>query len=274
MRLIDSHAHLDMKDFKTDFDRVLSRALDGGIRHIVTIGIDLNSSRAALELAENYEFISSTIGFHPHAADRVTEELLKQIAGLAQNENIVAWGEIGLDFFKKYSHIENQVEAFQQQLKLAQDYDLPVIIHEREAHQESYEILKEKHPSHKGVIHFFSGDYEWAMKFIDMGYFISIPGTVTYPKAEQVRDVATRIPLKRLLIETDCPFVAPVPKRGKRNEPLYVSYVAEEIARLRDLDLETLALTTLENTVKLFGLEKRISTEPLLEQRSHEFSPN
>ena len=274
MKLIDSHAHLDMKDFKNDFDRVLSRALDGGIRHIVTIGIDLNSSRAALELAENYEFISSTIGFHPHAADRVTEELLKQIAGLAQNENIVAWGEIGLDFFKKYSHIENQVEAFQQQLKLAQDYDLPVIIHEREAHQESYEILKEKHPSHKGVIHFFSGDYEWAMKFIDMGYFISIPGTVTYPKAEQVRDVATRIPLERLLIETDCPFVAPVPKRGKRNEPLYVSYVAEEIARLRDLDLETLALTTLENAVNLFGLEKRISTEPLLEQKRHEFSPN
>lgn len=267
MRLIDSHAHLDMKDFKKDFDKVLERALEGGIQHIITIGIDMTSSRDALDLANRYEFIFSTIGFHPHAADRVTEELLRQIASLAQNENIVAWGEIGLDFFKKYSHIENQVEAFQQQLKLALDYDLPVIIHERDAHQETFEILKAKHPSHKGVIHFFSGNYEWAMKFIDLGYYISIPGTVTYPKAEQARDVATRVPLERLLIETDCPFVAPVPKRGKRNEPYYVSYVAEEIARLREMDLETLAFRTSENAVKLFGLENKISPNPLPDEK-------
>ena len=259
MRLIDSHAHLDMKAFENDLAKVLKRALEGGIQHIITIGIDLTSSRTALDLANRYDFISATIGFHPHAADRVNQEVLNQLTGLAQNENIVAWGEIGLDFFKKYSHIENQVEAFQQQLSLALDCDLPVIIHERDAHQETYEILKAEHPSHKGVIHFFSGDYEWAMKFIDLGYYISIPGTVTYPKAEQARDVATRVPLERLLIETDCPFVAPGPRRGKRNEPSYVIYVAEEIARIRDMDVETLASRTLENAVRLFGLEKRIS---------------
>lgn len=259
MQLIDSHAHLDMEDFKNDFDQVLGRALEGGIGHIITIGIDLASSRAALDLAERYECISSTIGFHPHAADRVDPDLLDRIAGLAENENVVAWGEIGLDFFKRYASLENQMEVFQQQLKLALDYDLPVIIHEREAHQETYDFLKQKHPAHKGVIHFFSGDYDWAMKFIDLGYYISFPGTVTYKNASQVRDAASRAPLDRILVETDCPFAAPVPMRGKRNEPSYVTYVAEEIARLREMDPEILSLKTSENAMRLFGLEERIT---------------
>jgi TatD DNase family protein len=259
VRLIDSHAHLDMKDFDRDVDQVLSRAREGGVGHIITIGIDLSSSLAALALANRYEMISSTIGYHPHGADKVNPDLLSQLTDLAEDEQVVAWGEIGLDFFKGYSKIENQIDIFQQQLKLALDFDLPVIIHEREAHQKTYEILKEKHSSHRGVIHFFSGDYDWAMKFIELGYYLSIPGTVTYPRAGDVRDVATRIPIERLLVETDCPFAAPVPKRGKRNEPLFVSYVAEEIARLREMDLKTLAGRTSGNTMRLFGLEDRIN---------------
>ncbi|MBN1850123.1 MAG: TatD family hydrolase [Deltaproteobacteria bacterium] len=253
--LIDSHAHLDLKDFQKDLDEVLERAIQEGLSHIITIGIDLESSRKALKLAHQYEFIFSSIGFHPHDADKMDADQLNQLSRMASDPKVVGWGEIGLDFFKNFSPREKQVDAFNQQLDLAVEHDLPVIIHNRDAHQETYETLrKRKDKGARGVIHCFSGDYDLAMRFMDMGYYISIPGTVTYSKASNIQDVAARIPLERMLVETDAPFLAPVPKRGKRNEPAFVIHTAKKIAELRGMDFEEVARQTSENTRKLFGI--------------------
>ena len=252
--LIDSHAHLDMDEFQGDLGEVLGRALESGVSEIISIGIDFPSSAKALELAKKYDFIYSTVGYHPHNASEVDFKLLRDLADLALDPKVVAWGEIGLDFFRRHSPPKTQVKAFELQLELAGELGLPVIIHDREAHEQLYEILSEKSGSLTGVIHCFSGDYALAGLFIDMGFYISIPGTVTYKKAAVVKDVAARIPLERLLVETDAPYLAPVPHRGKRNEPAFVKYTAQEIARLRGMDFEELARATSENARTLFKL--------------------
>jgi len=251
--LIDSHAHLDMREFDKDREHVISRAVESGIACIITIGIDLSSSLKALELAGMYEFIYSSVGYHPHNAEQVGDNDLKELCGLISEQKVVAWGEIGLDFYRRHSSPEKQIQVFEQQLDMAHDFDLPVIIHSREAHKETKEILVKKGGG-IGVIHCFSGDYDLAMEFIEMGYYISIPGTVTYKNALQVQDVAARIPLEKLLIETDAPFLAPVPERGKRNEPLFVTYTARKIADLRDMEIEEVSRQTSENAIRLFRL--------------------
>ena len=253
--LIDSHAHLEMNEFKKDREQVLERALQGGITHIITIGIDLRSSIKALEMADKYDFIFSSIGYHPHNANDIDPHKLKELGRLVSEPKVIAWGEIGLDFYRRHSPPEKQVEAFEQQVEMAVHFDLPVIIHDREAHRQVYEILRKKGGrEHKGVIHCFSADYEYAMKFIEMGYYISIPGTVTYKNALQVQDVASRIPLEYLLVETDAPFLAPVPERGKRNEPIFVTHTAKKIAQLRNMDFQEFARQTSENAKRLFNL--------------------
>ena len=253
--LIDSHAHLDMKDFEKDLEQVLDRAQNGGITHIIVVGIDIPSSFKALELAKRYDFIFSTVGYHPHNADDADSHKLEELSGLVSEPKVIAWGEIGLDFFRNYSPPEKQIEIFEQQLEMAFQFNLPVIIHDRESHEEVFEIIRKKGiKKHEGVIHCFSGDYELAMAFIDIGYYISIPGTVTYKNALQIQDVASRIPLERMLIETDAPFLAPVPKRGKRNEPLFVTHIAQKIAKLRGKDFKEVALQTSENAKRLFDL--------------------
>jgi TatD DNase family protein len=256
--LIDTHAHLDMKDFKDDLEDVLERALNGGISHIITVGIDIPSSLKALELANRYDFISSSIGYHPHNADDIDSKGLEELGRLALEPKVVAWGEIGLDFFRRHSHPKRQIEAFEQQLEMASRFHLPVIVHDRDAHDEIFAILsKKENEGLRGVIHCFSGDYDLAMALINVGYYISIPGTVTYAKAVNVQDVASRIPIDRLLVETDAPFLAPVPKRGKRNEPLFVNHTARKIAQLRGIDFEEFCLKTSENAKRLFGLNLR-----------------
>ena len=253
--LIDSHAHLDMEDFENDLQEVLDRALKGGITKIITIGIDLSSSLKSLELANRYDFIFSSLGYHPHNSDIMDADSLNTLSRLVSDPKIVAWGEIGLDFYRRYSHPDRQVEVFEQQLDMAVQFNLPVIIHSRQADHEVLDILKKRmHGKHRGVIHCFSGNYDLAMELIDMGYYISIPGTVTYKNALQVHDVASRIPLERMLIETDAPFLAPVPKRGKRNEPLFVTYTAQKIAQLRDIDFKEVAVNTSRNAELLFSL--------------------
>jgi len=253
--LIDSHAHLDMKDFEKDLEEVLNRALEGGLTHIIAVGIDIPSSFKALEIADRYDFIFSSVGFHPHNADYVDAHKLKELSSLASETKVVAWGEIGLDFFRTHSPAQKQIEAFEQQIEMAIQLNLPVIIHDRDAHKEVFEIIKRK-GRHRGVIHCFSGDYDLAMAFIEMGYYISIPGTVTYNKAFQVQDVASRIPIDHMLIETDAPFLAPVPKRGKRNEPFFVTHTAQKIAQLRGMDFEDVARHTSENAIRLFGFPR------------------
>lgn len=254
--LIDTHAHLDMDDYKNDLDIVLKRARGGGLSHIITVGINLDSSIKALDLAKRNVFIYSTIGFHPHHADDATDAQLEQLKLLGKEPKVIAWGEIGLDFYRCLSSWERQVEIFIHQLDLAFESDLPVIIHNRDADKKVMDILRDwKNKDHEGVIHCFSGDYDLARDFLDLGYYISIPGVVTFEKAFQLREVAAGIPIDRMLIETDCPYLAPVPKRGKRNEPLYVSYTARKIAQIRGMDFEELALRTSENAKRLFKLK-------------------
>ena len=252
---IDSHAHLDMKAFDEDRNLVIERAIDAGITHILIVGIDLSSSIRALQLARRYDFIFSSIGYHPHHAENLGTNTLMELGKMASESKIRAWGEIGLDFYRHLSPPEKQMEAFEQQLDMAVDYNLPVIIHNRDADQEVFEVLRKRgNGPERGVIHCFSGTYDLAMAFIQMGFYISIPGTVTYKNAFKVQDVASRIPLDRMLLETDAPFLTPVPERGKRNEPLFVTHTAQKVARLRNIDIEEIARRTSENAKRLFRL--------------------
>jgi len=254
--LIDSHSHLDMDDFDRDRHGVIDRAVEAGITHIITVGIDLESSLAALELAKNSDVIRASVGCHPHNADGCNMENLDKLVSLASEPEIVAWGEIGLDYYRDYSSREGQTKIFLRQLEIAVELNLPAIIHDREAHEDVLDSLKKMGKGHKrGVIHCFSGDADLAREFIGLGYYISIPGTVTYKKAAQLRAVASQIPLESMLIETDAPFLTPVPKRGKRNEPAFVAYTAGEIARIRDMDVEEVGRVTSENANTLFGLQ-------------------
>jgi TatD DNase family protein len=252
--LIDTHAHLEMTDYDEDRDEVLRRALETGVRQIVTIGIDRLSSHKSLKLAQAYDFVFATVGYHPHNAKDVDAQVLEELARLAAEPEVVAWGEIGLDFFRRHSPEPKQIEAFESQLALASSLNLPVIIHSRDANSDVFQILKKRKDDVKGVIHCFSGDVQLAYAYLDMGYYISIPGTVTYKKASLIQDVAIHIPLERLLVETDAPFLAPVPKRGKRNEPAFIVHTAEKIAQLRRVDFQVIADQTTENARKLFSL--------------------
>lgn len=251
--LIDTHAHLDLHEFDQDRNQVIKTALEGGLSHIITVGIDYNSSKKAIELAHQNNSIYASVGYHPHNAGPSSLKYIDQVTQLAGDPNVVAWGEIGLDFYRDYSLPSDQLDFFKLQLKLANDLDLPVIIHDREAHAQVYDILK-KHGKGKGVIHCFSGDKKLALAFIELGYYISIPGVVTYKNAILTKEVAASIPIESMLLETDAPFLAPVPKRGKRNEPFFISYTAREVARLRNIDLAGLARQTTDNAKTLFDL--------------------
>lgn len=252
--LIDSHAHLDMEDFDADRDLVIRRARQGGVERIVTIGIDLNSSKKAIEIAKKYEFVYATVGCHPHNANEADARDLEKLRDLASEPKVVAWGEIGLDFFRRHSSPDKQVKAFERQLDIAFEQGLPVIIHDRDAHTELLRILKKRKRLYRGVIHCFSGNYDLAMAVVEMGFCISFPGTVTYKNAADTQTAASRIPLERLLVETDCPYLTPVPHRGKRNEPLFVNHTAEKIAQLRQMEFKQLSEATSANTIRLFNL--------------------
>lgn len=254
---IDTHAHLDMKEFENDLQDVLDRAVRANVRRVVTVGVDRSSSETAIEIARQYPEVFAAAGIHPHNAGTCSKEELDSVAGLASQPGVVAWGEIGLDFFRCYAAAETQIYLFKSQLKLARDLKLPVIIHDRDAHGEVLEAVQALGPGERaGVIHCFSGDATLAETFIGLGYYISIPGTVTYKNASLVKQVASQIPLNRLLIETDAPFLAPVPKRGKRNEPALVCLTAREIAHLRGMNPEELGRITSRNALDLFQLDE------------------
>jgi TatD DNase family protein len=256
--LIDSHAHLDMEEFDADLDPVIRRAVQGGVERIVTIGVDLLSSSKAIEIAKKHAFIYATVGYHPHNAGKADARDLESLRTLTSEPKVVAWGEIGLDFFRRHSPPEKQVKAFERQLDIASEQGLPVIIHDRDAHKDLLSILKSRKRQYRGVIHCFSGNYDLAMALIELGFYISFPGTVTYKNAVEIQVAATKIPLDRLMVETDCPYLTPVPFRGKRNEPLYVKHSAEKIAQLRQMEFEELACSTSANTIRLFNLPENL----------------
>lgn len=253
--MIDSHAHLDMKAFDADRDLVIERALSIGVKQIITIGIDIRSSLKGIGLTNEYHSVFATAGIHPHNADEAEHRDLSQLALLAKQKKAVAIGEIGLDFYRNLSSRKKQREVFRHQLDIALSHDLPVVIHDREAHEEVLEILSSFSTNGpKGVIHCFSGDHSLAKMILEMGYYVSIPGTVTLKSAAQTQEVAARIPLDRMLLETDAPFLTPLPRRGQRNEPSFVLYTAQKVAELRGIPLEEVAQQTSTNTRQLFNL--------------------
>lgn len=255
LHLVDSHCHLDMNPYRADIDAVLDRAEEVGVKQIVTVGIDPISSRKALSLAERYDNIFATIGVHPHAVAGITDADYEELRCLASHPKVVAFGEVGLDLFKKYAPEDLQIKHFKRQLQLASELELPLIIHDRDAHRQVMAMLQDAGPFPAGgVMHCFSGNMELAEKTLALGFMISIPGIVTFTKAEDLQKVAARVPLSSLLLETDGPYLAPNPKRGKRNEPAYLVYTARKVAELRGISLDELAIATTANATRLFKL--------------------
>jgi TatD DNase family protein len=253
--MIDSHAHLDDPVYDPDRNDVIRRAFDSGLEAIVTIGCDLKTSRAAVEIADRNDRIFAAVGLHPHEASHADDETLEALRTLARHPKVVAWGETGLDYHYMHSPKEAQQEAFRNQVRLAREADLPVVIHMREAEADTFKILQsEKSDRLRGVFHCFTSGASACREALELNFMISLSGIVTFPKAGELRAVAENVPLDRLMIETDCPYLTPVPHRGSRNEPSFVRYVATKIAELRpSVTLETVTAATAENTRRLFG---------------------
>jgi TatD DNase family protein len=254
--LIDTHAHLDFPEFAGKLEAFLGRAKEAGVHEIVTIGISLSSSRMALKLADDHAGIYATVGIHPHGASELTEEDLQHIRSLAREKRVVAIGEAGLDYYRDRQPRATQRQCLRQQLEVACETGLPAVFHVREAHTDFLAIVKDYVGALSGgVLHCFSGDWSVAKRCLDMGFYLSIPGTVTFPKAETQQEVVKKAPLDRLLVETDAPYLAPIPYRGKVNEPAFVLYTAEKIAQLRGCPLEQVAQQTTINAHGVFRLD-------------------
>ena len=251
--VIDTHCHLDMLAGEEEVDTIIHSANAAGVKQIITVGIDLQSSQKAVQYAERHPGVYATIGVHPHNVASITDTYIEQLIKLAEHHKVVAYGEIGLDFVKLYAPKKTQLEQFERQVGLAGNLGLPLVIHDRQAHDDILQILKNSSPFPAGgVMHCFSGDLQFAEEILALGFYISIPGVVTFNKAYELQKVAQHIPLASLLIETDAPFLAPVPMRGRRNKPDYVLYTAQKIAELQGTSLDEVARITTANAVKLF----------------------
>lgn len=253
--LFDTHAHLNAEQFEEDLEEVIERAQEAGVSNIVVVGFDRPTITRAMELVEKYEFIYASIGWHPVDAIDMTMDDLAWIEELLAHPKVVALGEIGLDYYWDKSPQDIQKEVFRKQIRLAKKVNLPIVIHNREATADIVMILKEEDAKEVGgIMHCFSGSVEVAKECVKMNFYISLGGPVTFKNAKKPKEVAQEIPLEKLLIETDCPYLAPHPFRGKRNEPSYVKLVAEQIAELKGISYEEVAKKTTENAKKLFGI--------------------
>jgi TatD DNase family protein len=251
---VDTHAHLQWASFDSDRDSVLVRAKEKRVNRIVNIGFDVNGSVKGIELAERYKGLFATVGIHPHSASKLNEKALNTLRELSANPKVVAIGEIGLDYFRKLSPKDAQKQAFEAQLALAQERKLPVIIHDREAHDDILKALSRFKGKIRGVMHCFSGNKELAQKCIDLGFLISFAGNVTYPKAYGLQEIAEWIDLKNMLVETDCPWLSPQEMRGKRNEPSFLPLIAQKIANLKFMSVDDLAEITTRNAERILKL--------------------
>ncbi len=255
MALIDTHAHLDFPRFDKDRNEVIARAWDSGISYIVNVGADLASSRRSIELAQEYPFIFATVGVHPHDASELNQELLDEIKEMASDEKVVAIGEIGLDYHYDNSPREIQKKAFKKQLQLAKELGLPVVVHSREADKDTLEILRADFDTNNGgIMHCFGSGLEMAHQCLGMGMYLAFGGVSTFKNAGDLREVIMEVPLEKILIETDSPYLTPEPLRGKRNEPKFVRFVAEKIAEIKGIGLIEVAETTTANAIKVYNL--------------------
>ena len=257
--MIDTHAHLDFKEFDKDRAEVIQRAFDSGVKKIINVGCNVERSKASVRLAREYEQVYASIGCHPHDVGNCEAGIMNQeLRKLAKYNKVIAVGECGLDYYRlerEEDKIEQQ-KLFKMQIKLAKDLDLPLIIHCRDAYEDLLEILKNYDLRERpGVTHCFLGSWEQAKNFLDLGFYVFFTGAITFSKKEKTLEAMKRIPLDKILIETDCPYLAPEPKRGARNEPAYVKYVAEKIAEVRGIDFAEAAKMTYNNSVKLFNLK-------------------
>jgi TatD DNase family protein len=249
--LIDSHAHLDLLK---EPHAALDRAHAAGVVQVVTIGIDLPTSQKAAGFAAEYRDVYYTVGLHPHDAEQASEAMWTDMKNLA-HQGAVAWGECGLDFFRDRSPRPLQREAFARQIELAIKLNLPLVIHDRNAHQEVLGMVKEQDAGRvAGVVHCFSGDVSLAKEWLDLGFALGIDGPITYPKSDVLKEVARAVPLGSILLETDCPFLAPQAKRGKPNEPAYLAYTCQGLAQILEMDPSQVASITTANTRRVFGL--------------------
>lgn len=253
--LFDTHAHLNAEQFEEDLVEVITRAQAAGVAHMVVVGFDRPTITRAMELVEAYDFLYAAVGWHPVDAIDMVDADLEWIEALAAHPKVVALGEMGLDYHWDKSPKDIQMEVFRKQIRLAKKVKLPVIIHNREATADIIAILEEEDAAEVGgIMHCFSGSAETAKVCLDMNFYISLGGPVTFKNAKKPKEVAAAVPLNRLLIETDCPYLAPHPFRGKRNEPAYVKLVAEEIADIKQLSVEEVSRVTTANAKKLFGI--------------------
>lgn len=253
--LIDSHAHLELDPLFRNPDAVVERAVRAGVIAVITVGIDLEHAQRSLSIAGRLNRVFACIGFHPHNAKDVGMNGLSEMRKLADHPKVVGYGEIGLDFFRNLSPKDDQIGVFKEQLLLAKDLGRPVVIHLRNAYSEGLEILEKFAPFPAGgVIHCFSGDTEDAQRSLAIGFHVSVPGTVTFKNNEKLREVVRMLPEDRILLETDCPFLAPEPFRGKDNEPAYVVHTAAKVAEVRGVPVAEVARITTANAGKLFCL--------------------
>jgi len=251
---IDTHCHLDFPEFAQDRDEVIKRAKNGAVDYLINIGSSLDGSRRSIDLSKAYEYIYATVGIHPHEADRFAKVEEPVLIELAKENKVVAIGEIGLDYYKNYSKVENQKLLFISLIKLAKDLNLPLIIHNRQAADDTLKILKEALPL-KIVLHCFSGDEDFLKKCLSLGFYISFTCNITYKKAGNLRALVKLTPLDRLMLETDAPYLPPQGLRGKRNEPLYVKYLAQEISKIKEISLEEVARVTSDNAKLFFNIK-------------------
>ena len=251
--MIDTHSHINFADYKENFDSFIENLKNNEIDNVIIPGVEPSTFDEIISLCEQYNIIYGAIGVHPSEAKTYTDETEKEIYKLCKNEKIIAIGEIGLDYYWEQETKELQKEVFRKQLKIAEELQVPVLIHDREAHKDTFNIIQEF--KLKDVIfHCFSGNVEFAKKCIDKGYYIAIGGVVTFKNAKDLKEVAKIVPLDKLLLETDAPYLAPVPYRGKLNTPAYLKYIAEEIANIREIDVEEVKKQTTINAQKLFGI--------------------
>ncbi len=251
MELIDTHSHIYYDDFKNDLADVITRAKRNSLRNIICVGVDIESSKRSIEISENNEIIYATAGYHPHESKEAEKNYLNEIKVLLKHPKVVALGEIGLDFYYNHSDKKIQLNVFEEQLELAKLMEKPAVIHNRMADNDIYNILKSTKSSN-AVIHCFTGNYNYAKKILDLGIYLSFTGIITF--AKELEDTVKKVPLDRLMIESDSPYLAPVPNRGKRNEPAMIKYIAEKISNIKKIPIEKVASITTKTAQQFFGI--------------------
>ena len=255
--LIDSHAHIQGSEYASEVEAVVQRAREAGVETIIVVGGagELSSNQAAVALAESHRALYATVGMHPHDAKDVGEDEIEKLKHLTAKAKVIAVGETGLDFYYNHSPREVQRKVFARFIQMARETNLPLVVHERDAFQDAAELLRsEGRGQLRGVIHCFTGDYQAARQYLDLGFYLSFTGIITFKNAQALRDVVRDVPLERMFMETDSPYLTPIPHRGKRNEPAYVRFVAETIAKVKGLTFEEVARVTSNNVRELFRI--------------------